>query len=67
MREFERILQNDISRRIKAGDFPTLGMEQVVDAYGNIYDAIYIDVIEDIDNCFPKINARHSKIRTRCR
>ena len=52
LREFERILQNDISRRIKAGDFPTLGMEQFVDAYGNIYDAIYIDVIEDIDNCF---------------
>lgn len=52
LREFERILQNDISRKIKAGDFPTLGMEQFVDAYGNIYDAIYIDVIEDIDNCF---------------
>ncbi|MBR5509581.1 MAG: hypothetical protein IKV59_05965 [Lachnospiraceae bacterium] len=52
LREFERILQNDISRKIKAGDFPTLGMEQFIDAYGNIYDAIYIDVIEDIDNCF---------------
>lgn len=52
LREFERILQNDISRKIKAGDFPTLGMEQFVDSYGNIYDAIYIDVIEDVDNCF---------------
>lgn len=52
LQEFERILQNDISRKIKAGDFPTLGMEQFVDSYGNIYDAIYIDVIEDIDSCF---------------
>ncbi len=52
LREFERILQNDISRKIQAGDFPSLGMEQFIDAYGNIYDAIYIDVIEDIDTCF---------------
>ena len=52
LREFERILQNDISRKIKAGDFPTLAMEQFMDAYGNIYDAVYIDVIEDMDSCF---------------
>lgn len=52
LREFERILQNDISRKIKAGDFPTLGLEQFIDAYGNVYDAVYIDVIEDIDSCF---------------
>ena len=52
LREFERILQNDISRKIKAGEFPTLGIEQLMDSYGNIYDAINIDVIEDVDNCF---------------
>lgn len=52
LKEFERILQNEISRKIKAGDFPTLGLQQFVDSFGNIYDAIYIDVIEDMDSCF---------------
>lgn len=52
LREFQRILQNDISRSIQAGKFPTLGIEQYLDNYGNVYDAIYIDVIEDLDNCF---------------
>lgn len=52
LREFERILQNDISRKIRAGDFPTLSLTECMDAYGNFYDAVQIDVIEDIDNCF---------------
>ena len=52
LREYESILQNDISRKIRAGDFPSLGVEQYMDSYGNIYDAVYIDVIEDIDTYF---------------
>lgn len=51
LREFERILQNDISRKFQAGDFPILGIQQYLDAYGNLYDAVCIDVIEDIDTC----------------
>lgn len=52
LREFERILQNDISRKIRAGDFPAFGTGDRVDDYGNVYDAILIDVIEDVDSCF---------------
>lgn len=52
LKEFERILQNDISGKIRTGDFPTVSIEQFIDEYGNFYDAISIDVIEDVDNCF---------------
>ena len=27
-------------------------MEKFIDSYGNIYDAVYIDVIEDMDRYF---------------
>ncbi len=52
LNEFEKILQNVISRKIQAGDFPVLGFEKFLDNYGNVYDAVYIDVIEDMDTCF---------------
>lgn len=52
LEEFKRILQTAISRKIQAGEFPNLGTESYLDAYGNIYDAVYIDVIEDVDSSF---------------
>lgn len=51
LREFERILQNDISRKIRVGDFPAFGTGEHTDEYGNVYDAVHIDVIEDVDSC----------------
>lgn len=52
LREFERVLQNDISRKIRVGDFPAFGTGERTDEYGNVYDAVHIDVIEDVDSCF---------------
>lgn len=52
LEEFKRMIQIAISRKIQAGEFPSLGTESYLDAYGNIYDAVYIDVIEDMDSCF---------------
>lgn len=52
LEEFKRILQTAVSRKIQAGEFPSLGTESYLDAYGNIYDAVYVDVIEDMDSCF---------------
>lgn len=49
LQEFERILQTAISRKIQSGDFPTLGTGTYPDAYGNLYDAVIIDIIEDIN------------------
>ncbi|MGP1433510.1 MAG: hypothetical protein ACTTKP_04445 [Catonella sp.] len=50
--EFISILQAEINRKIQNKDFPTLAMEKFIDSYGNIYDAVYIDVIEDMDRNF---------------
>ena len=50
--EFMSILQAEINRKIQNKDFPTLAMEKFIDSYGNIYDAVYIDVIEDMDRNF---------------
>ena len=49
LQEFERILQTAISRKIQAGEFPTLGTGTFLDAYGNIYDKVIVDIIEDMD------------------
>ncbi|MCH5263404.1 MAG: hypothetical protein J1F42_10855 [Lachnospiraceae bacterium] len=49
LQEFERILQTAISRKIQAGEFPTLGTGTFLDAYGNVLDAVIIDIIEDMD------------------
>lgn len=50
--EFINILQNEIARKIENRDFPSLDTEKFMDSYGNIYDAVYIDVIEDMDRYF---------------
>lgn len=50
--EFISILQNQISRKIQNRDFPALSTEKIMDSHGNIYDAVYIDVIEDMDRYF---------------
>ena len=50
--EFISIIQAEINRKIQNKDFPTLAMEKFIDSYGNIYDAVYIDVIEDMDRNF---------------
>lgn len=50
--EFKNILQNDIARKIENKDFPALSMEKIIDSNGNIYDAVYIDTMEDLDRYF---------------
>jgi len=52
LEEFRRVLQTTISRKIQAGDFPRMQFENFVDNVGNIYDAVSIDMIEDIDSFF---------------
>ncbi len=49
---FREQFQNVCSRLIASGSFPTLQMQSCMDAYGNWYDAVHIDVIEDIGNTF---------------
>lgn len=50
--EFRALVQAVCSRLIHAGNFPTLGIQDYMDAYGNWHDAVCIDVIEDIGNVF---------------
>lgn len=50
--EFINILQNEVTRKIQNRDFPTIDMEKFIDSYGNIYEAVYIDIIEDMDRYF---------------
>lgn len=50
LQEFENILQTSISRKIQAGDFPTLGATIFRDEYGNIFDCVLVDIIEDCDS-----------------
>lgn len=45
MQEFERILQNEISRKLQDGEFPALGTQTYL-------DAVCIDIIEDIGQYF---------------
>ncbi len=52
MQEFERILQNEISRKLQDGEFPALGTQTYLDASGHIFDAVCIDIIEDIGQYF---------------
>lgn len=52
LEEFRRILQVAIMRKLQAGEFPRLQIENVMDGYGNIFDAISVDMIEDIDTFF---------------
>lgn len=50
--EFRMQIQAVCSRLIHAGNFPTLGIQDCMDAYGNWHDAVCIDVIEDVGNVF---------------
>ena len=50
--EFRVLVQAVCSRLIHAGNFPTLGMQDCMDAYGNWHDAVCVDVIEDVGNTF---------------
>lgn len=49
---FREQFQSVCSRLIASGSFPTLQMQNYMDAYGNWYDAVCIDVIEDVGNAF---------------
>lgn len=50
--EFEISLQEKIARKVKNGEFPALGTQTYLDATGQLYDAINIDIIEDIGQYF---------------
>lgn len=50
--EFKRTLQSSIALKLQSGAFPTLKLEKYRDKYGNFYDAIIVDTIEDMDNVF---------------
>lgn len=50
--EYARVLQNDIARKIRAGDFPDISNDKIWHEDGKSYDVITIDGIEDMDNCF---------------
>ena len=49
---FREQYQDVCSQMIASGNFPTLQMQNFMDAYGNWYDAVNIDVIEDVGNTF---------------
>lgn len=50
--EFRMLFQTVCSRLINAGRFPTLQIQNYMDARGNWYDAVCIDVIEDVGHAF---------------
>lgn len=50
LNEFKSIFQTNVSHKIESGAFPNLKMEKYRDQYGNFYDSIIIDTIEDIGN-----------------
>ncbi len=50
--EFRMQIQAVCSRLIHAGNFPTLGMQDYMDAYGNWSDPVQVDVVEDVGNTF---------------
>ena len=50
--EFQALVQAVCSRLIHAGNFPTLGIQDCIDAYGNWHEAVCVDVIEDVGNTF---------------
>lgn len=50
--EYARTLQSDISRKIRAGDFPQITSDKAWTTDGMTYDVINIDGYEDIGDCF---------------
>lgn len=51
LKEFKSIIQSTLSEKIRLGEFPTK-FENYRDKYGNWQDAVIVDTIEDIGNCF---------------
>lgn len=52
LNEFKRILQVTLSRKFDGGEFSRYKFEDIIDAYGNKYEHVYVDTIEDIDTFF---------------
>ena len=51
--EYQRkILQHEIATKIRAGAFPTLGVQNFIDEFGNVQDTVQIAVIEDVGTHF---------------
>jgi len=50
--EFQIILQEEIARKLKNGEFPALGTQTYLDSSGILFDAVCIDVIEEIGQYF---------------
>lgn len=52
LRQFKEQFQFELSRKIQAGEFPAVQLEKYRDQYGNWYESIILDSIEDIGNSF---------------
>lgn len=52
LKEFKNVIQSALSDKIRSGEFPTLKIEDYRDKYGNWQDAVIVDTVEDIGNCF---------------
>lgn len=52
LEEYARVLQEDIARKIRTGDFPDIPSDKIWHDDGKTYDIITIDGIEDMGNCF---------------
>ena len=50
--EFQIILQEEIARKLKNGEFPALGTQTYLDSSGILFDAVCIDIIEEIGQYF---------------
>ena len=49
---YKSVIQTHLQHKIESGEFPNLKMESYRDKYGNWYDNIIIDTIEDVGNMF---------------
>ena len=52
LQEFKRTLQNCISNKIQAGQFPMFETAILYDKHGNAWDAVCVERIEDVGNYF---------------
>lgn len=52
LEEFKTVIQSALSDKIRSGEFPTVKIEDYRDKYGNWQDAVIVDTVEDIGNCF---------------
>ena len=49
LKEFVTILNYNISRKLDAHEFPTLGVQKYIDEWSNVHSALQCDIIEDLD------------------